>query len=685
MSEAIVKVMRNKERMLVLDYALSPAVINEGIAGAFGRAGMAVDTRPFYPNLVRDDLERYGTIGLLSGRTPAFPSGRMSAAEVEEAAKLVSVGGTLILGPNLEGGEGAHERYQFNRLLANLDVQIRIDDELIEDSVNGYAAPLWDRPFYRPIPGSPVQGNGAERLAFDRSTPLRVGEDASVLLATFETARPKGEMAVVAMARSGKGHVLVAGRYLLNATGVPLRISGEPLAHPEWLEDTSAFLDDLARYVVGVTTGAMLLEAVNPIPESTEESGEPIDLDLDESAVADSLPPRVRTEIYPVRDRDLDWYDRRTAEYYEEIPDERHYGWIRREGIRASWGSTVQWGGNQTTKVEVEQVCKALEACDVNLFWDISNCQAVAGAGFSEAERAAVLERWEWTAAALDGSSVKWYPTLDYRFFRDERTRCFGAQGQELEAPSPMDLEFWRRGWRAPLCAIADFSLSHPCVGGIAIDVELYAHPPAFNYYMGYGFEDACYTFVLDRWEGWIDGAVLAEAEGLRLRERFDWLRTRGLLEGYFTVLSSEVERICREIRDDVWRINPDLLFASYIFTTPCNWFDLGVYRGFSSPDRPVVLMTFNVRSGRMREYLRENRIHAYHASSALLGMIEREAYAPVFAKAHEYGHGYWMNNINALLYAGSDSCESPARQGLTPEEAIEAIRDANEQVRNET
>ena len=222
---------------------------------------------------------------------------------------------------------------------------------------------------------------------------------------------------------------------------------------------------------------------------------------------------------------------RRLAGHYEAIPDERLYGWIREESIRASWGSTVQWGGNQTTKVEVEQVCKALEACDVNLFWDISNCQAVAGTGFSEAERAAVLERWEWTSAALDGSSVRWYPTLDYRFFRDERTRCFGAQGQELEAPSPMDLEFWRRGWRDPLCAIADFSLTHPGVGGIAIDVELYAHPPAFNYYMGYGFEDACYTFVLDRWAGWVGGSLLDEAAGLGLTERFDWLRTHGLLE----------------------------------------------------------------------------------------------------------------------------------------------------------
>ncbi len=86
-----------------------------------------------------------------------------------------------------------------------------------------------------------------------------------------------------------------------------------------------------------------------------------------------------------------------------------------------------------------------------------------------------------------------------------------------------------------------------------------------------------------------------------------------------------------------------------------------------------------------MLEYLREKRVYAYHASSALLGMIEREAYEPVFSNALRYGHGYWMNNINALLYAGNDSCESPARQGLSPEEAIEAIREANAAARRGT
>ena len=339
----------------------------------------------------------------------------------------------------------------------------------------------------------------------------------------------------------------------------------------------------------------------------------------------------------------------------------------------------MDWAETVRSREEVERVGKALSCCGANLFWGISNCQAVGGAGYSEEERAGVLERWEWTTEALSGTDVKWYPTLDYRYFRDEKTRCLGAQGQKLEAPSPMDLGFWRRGWRDPLCAIAEFSRSRPCIGGIAIDVELYAHPPAYNYHMGYGFEDACFKFALDRLAGCVDEDILKSAQWLELADRHNWLRTHGLLEAYFRTLSAEVERICREIRDAVWEINPDLLFASYIFTTPCSWFDLGVYRGFSSPERPLILMTFNVRSGRMLEHLRRERVYAYHASVALLGMIRKDEYRTVFGNAFRLGHGYWMNNVNALLAGDPESCESPGRQGISPEEAIEVIREAND------
>ena len=336
--------MGTSPHMLILDYALSTPVINEGIAFYFVQAGCTVSYRQFYPNLVGDDAARYEIIALLAGRTPAFPSGMMSVHEVATAAGFVRSGGTLILGPNLAGGEGANERHLFNRMLAHLGVAIRVCNDQVEDSENGYAAPLWDRPFYRPVEGHPVGAEPAARLAFERTSSLVVGSGASVLLTSFDTARPRGTVPVMAMARAGAGTVLVAGRYLLNATGVPLRISGEPLAHPEWLADTGVFLQHLADYTVGVTLGTTAWTDANPLPVDDPGPVGPPDFDLDRSPVLDRVPPGVQVVGFEFAGDDPDPFDLGGPARVAHRGDAQRYGWIDTEGVRASWGSTVDWG-----------------------------------------------------------------------------------------------------------------------------------------------------------------------------------------------------------------------------------------------------------------------------------------------------------------------------------------------------
>ncbi|MBT5876582.1 MAG: hypothetical protein HOH43_24370 [Candidatus Latescibacteria bacterium] len=686
--------MNQPTQMLILDYAMATPEINEAIAYHYVHAGCIVDYRQYYPNLVRDDVDNYSVIALLAGRTPAFPSALMSQNEVAIAAEFVRKGGTLILAPNLEGGEGANERFLYNRILADLGINIRICNDQVLDEEHKYAATLWDRPFYRPVSDHPVAAGVADQLALERSTSLLAGEDTSVMLTAFETARPRSGAPVMALGRAGEGHVLVAGRYLLNATGIALRISGEPLVHPELLDETAVFLQNVANYTVGLGTGSADWADVNPAPAERVGAVGSVDFDLDRSEVLDYLPHGVNVDTFASEDtllppglpdsairrpRILDDYDRDLASHYAQLPGDRLYGWVRDEGIRACWGSTVDWGRTIKSKEDVEKVTGTLKDMDVNLFWGISNCQAVGGPGYSEEEESKVLQQWNWTAEALADSNVKWYPTLDYRYFREEKTRCYGAQGQKLDAVSPMDLDFWHNNWRNSMLAIAEYSLECPSIGGICMDVELYSHPPAYNYYTGYGFEDECYFTVLEHWKGWGDPGILNEAEDVQLPDRFNFLRVHGLLDEYFNVLSSEVERICRSIRSDILRINPDLLLASYVFTTPCNWFDLGLYRGFSSPERPIILMTFNVKSGRMMEQLRRRGVYAYHTSVALLGMMKENEYETVFTNAREYGHGLWMNNVNSLIIEDPSSVEAPASQGIGFDAAVKAIYDAGQ------
>ena len=73
----------------------------------------------------------------------------------------------------------------------------------------------------------------------------------------------------------------------------------------------------------------------------------------------------------------------------------------------------------------------------------------------------------------------------------------------------------------------------------------------------------------------------------------------------------------------------------------------------------------------------------AVDEADALIGTTglyryRRDAYEAVFSHARQYGHGYWMNNINALIEEHPTSVESSARQGISTEEAMAVIREAN-------
>ena len=132
-----------------------------------------------------------------------------------------------------------------------------------------------------------------------------MGEDVSVPLTSFGTARPWGDMPVMAMVQAGKGMVLVAGRYLLNATGIPLRISGEPLVHPEWLKDTAVFLQNLAGYIVGIMNETSTWTTAKLRPSTSVGPVGSADFDLDRSPVLDHLPGGVHVDTFAAPDAHL--------------------------------------------------------------------------------------------------------------------------------------------------------------------------------------------------------------------------------------------------------------------------------------------------------------------------------------------------------------------------------------------
>ena len=178
-------------RLLVVDYAMAYPEEHARMIRAFSEAGFDVDYRPYYPAMVERDARDYDAIVLLGGGDPG-----MSIQEVDLAINFVSRGKVLVLAMPSDGpyGErrkvnpGVHDRYQFNEVLARLDINLHA---LNADHETGPVLnPVVD---FELAAGHPV-GQGLDgSVAARAGTRLLVGDAAEPLLVEPEGPPPEEE------------------------------------------------------------------------------------------------------------------------------------------------------------------------------------------------------------------------------------------------------------------------------------------------------------------------------------------------------------------------------------------------------------------------------------------------------------------------------------------------------------
>ena len=177
-------------RLLVVDYAMAYAEENTGMIRAFSDAGFDIDYRPYYPAMVERDARVYDVIVLLGGGDPG-----MSIQEVGLAINFVSRGKVLVLAMPSNGpfGErrkvnpGVHDRYQFNEVLARLNINLHALNADHETS-----PVLNPVVFYEPAAGHPVARSLDGTVAVRAGTRLLVGAGAMPLL--VEPEAPEEEL-----------------------------------------------------------------------------------------------------------------------------------------------------------------------------------------------------------------------------------------------------------------------------------------------------------------------------------------------------------------------------------------------------------------------------------------------------------------------------------------------------------
>ena len=179
-------------RLLVVEYAMAYPEEHAGMIRAFSEAGFDVDYRPYYPAMVERDARDYDAIVLLGGGDPG-----MSIQEVDLVINFVSRGKVLVLAMPSDGpyGErrkvnpGVHDRYQFNEILARLNINLHALNADHETS------PVLNPVVYFEIADGHPAGRGMDgSVAARAGTRLLVGDGAAPLLVEPEAPDPGEEI-----------------------------------------------------------------------------------------------------------------------------------------------------------------------------------------------------------------------------------------------------------------------------------------------------------------------------------------------------------------------------------------------------------------------------------------------------------------------------------------------------------
>ncbi|HVH08564.1 MAG TPA: hypothetical protein VM736_02105 [Gemmatimonadales bacterium] len=593
------------KRLLVLDLALADPALLSGTARPWTDEGYRVEYRRFYPHLARTDLERYRVVLFLLGREPEAPSDALTVGDLALLTEWVERGGVAVLGYDADG-EGYLDRWTANRWLAYLGTGIVIGDRLLEDTTvrtlttSGRPQPWAEA---RAVGNEPL-GSVYDPFPLDRNDVVTTRDRAALLAVTSphafvrvpRTPSARASAGVVAATRVRQGLVIVISRHALGALGAQFRPTTTPLGPSDALEGTSAFLRALARWTRRPAEWAHVPPAMRGTPLTLQQAPSPVEL----APVPRAPPSGADTVVLPLGPDPK--FERATS-----VPE-----WLRQQGVRLLWAPLLPWhDGHRVPRsnASLDSLVTLLDVGGFNLLGGDAAPEETDSVHVRWEQRAAVRRAWEAAVSRLEPTSVAWIPVLDYDHARrapPDSSR--GARGEALAAPCALDSTLWADGLAAPYGALARLAAEQrTLVIALGWDVT-----GTKGYSMGQEFCDAAWRRGTSEFAATGAGRL----DSLPYTARYATLRDAGLLPRYYRALEREVAARAAALRDHILRQRQDLYFAFRLPALPGDWFTLGLLRGFSLPDRPLLVFTPELRTRRLAALYRAGGLNLAHALS---------------------------------------------------------------------
>jgi hypothetical protein len=239
----------------------------------------------------------------------------------------------------------------------------------------------------------------------------------------------------------------------------------------------------------------------------------------------------------------------------------------------------------------------------------------------ARADSLGLRNAWRGTATRLQATSLRWFPAIVLAELRPQgepATHEVDVRGDTAAVWCGLDSLLWRGALRPAYRALARLGGERgtDLVAGVAVDLDV-----PQDGYAAAGFCDATYREGLSALD--LDSAEAGRLAILPATARYDALLETGLLSSYEAALEGLVAQRAAALRAEARRLNPDLRFAFRSAQVPADWFSLGLLRGFSAPDAPVLLWT---REPRVRDILEHYRARGIFALSAVALTPERVA-----------------------------------------------------------
>jgi len=209
-----------------------------------------------------------------------------------------------------------------------------------------------------------------------------------------------------------------------------------------------------------------------------------------------------------------------------------------------------------------------------------------------------------------------------------------------IDLPRPLDKAFWENEVTKPLKYFLTqwkSKVSHGVqISGVILDLEMYNRKKASSFLSTMGFEQKTITNYLK--------------QPLSAAKFINYLMKNRLSTNYFAHLEKKAEALGNNLRKSFKNLLPNGVIGCYAPNISINWFYKGLYRGLSTPNRPLHLLTFNTEFNSHKKWLEQNKIQARHSGVLMLSKIKETNDFKLVDHILKHNDGIWLNRFSRLV-----------------------------------